>query len=134
MKIRFKMFGAICAALAFTISADAQQPEKVKLKAGLIPVLEHSKLIIARDKGLFAQEGLEVELVEFANSADGMTALRGGKTDAGSVGVTAPLVHIAKGAESIRIIGGLGGEGSAVVVKPELAAKISDLKGVDAQV
>jgi len=130
MKIDLKAFGALCAALAFALPADAQQTEKINLKAGIIPVPEHTKLIIARDKGLFAQEGLNVELVEFANSADGMTALRGGKTDAGSVGVTAPLVHISKGAGDIRIIGGLGGEGSAVVVKPALAAKISDLKGL----
>jgi NitT/TauT family transport system substrate-binding protein len=121
--------------LAFAIAASAllvhaQQPEKTHLKVGIIPVPEHSKLIVARDKGFFAQEGLDVELVEFANSADGLSALRGGKTDAGSVGVTAPLVHIAKGAKNIRIIGGLGGEGSAVVVREGLAAKINNLAGL----
>jgi len=125
-----KTLGAFCAAAALVAPADAQQAEKTKLKVGIIPVPEHSKLIIARDKGFFSQEGLDVELVEFANSADGISALRGGKTDAGSVGVTAPLVHIAKGAEDIRIIGGLGGEGSAVVTSAALASKISDLKGL----
>jgi NitT/TauT family transport system substrate-binding protein len=118
---------AVFAALA----GSAEKP-KVSFKVGIIPVPEHSKLIIARDKGFFAEEGLDVELVEFQNSADGITALRGGKTDIGSVGVTAPLVHISKGADSIRIIGGLGGNGSAIVAGPDFAAKyksLADLKG-----
>ena len=120
----------LLAILALPLAALAQQAAKVQLKAGIIPVPEHTKLILARDQGFFAREGLEVELVEFANSADGISALRGGKTDAGSVGVTAPLVHIAKGAENIRIIGGLGGEGSAVVVRADSLAKIGNLKGL----
>ena len=120
----------LAAALAAPAFLSAQTAEKVHLKAGIIPVPEHSKLIIARDKGFFAEEGLEVELVEFANSADGIAALRASKNDAGSVGVTAPLVHISKGAENLRIIGGLGGEGSAVVVRAETAAKVTDLKGL----
>jgi len=120
----------VLAAVAGVSLAAVAQDGRTKLKVGLIPVPEHSKLVVAHDQGFFAQEGLEVELVEFANSADGMSALRGGKTDAGSVGVTAPLVHIAKGAENIRLIGGLGGEGSAVVSKPELAARLADVKGL----
>ena len=100
------------------------------MKVGIIPVPEHAKLIIARDQGFFATQGLDVELVEFANSADGITALRAGKTDAGSVGVTAPLVHISKGAKNIKIIGGLGGEGSAVVVRADQLDKVGSLKGL----
>jgi NitT/TauT family transport system substrate-binding protein len=129
--MKHRIFNAVpLIALGFSVLATAQQPEKIHLKAGLIPVPEHSKLIIARDKGFFAQDGLDVELIEFANSADGIAALRGGKIDAGSVGITAPLVHISKGAENIRLIGGLGGEGSAVVVRADLAAKINNLAGL----
>jgi len=116
--------------LTHLFHGQAFAADATKLKVGIIPVPEHAKLIVARDKGFFAQEGLEVELVEFANSADGITALRAGKTDAGSVGVTAPLVHIAKGAKNIKIIGGLGGEGSAVVVPADQLAKIGSLKGL----
>ncbi len=133
MSSRWKRFvlPVVAAGMFWAASSTCiQAGELTKLKAGIIPVPEHTKLIIARDKGLFAKEGLEVELIEFDNSADGMTALRAGKTDAGSVGVTAPLVHISKGAENIRIIGGLGGEGSAVVVRVDQAEKIGDLKGL----
>ena len=118
------------ATLTLGLVANAQVPGRVHLKAGIIPVPEDSKLIIARDKGFFAQEGLDVELVEFANSADGMSALRAQKIDTGSVGVTAPLVHISKGGENIRIIGGIGGEGSAVVVRADQLARIGGLKGL----
>ena len=116
------IFGAGSSLLA----EEAQKPQKLKI--GIIPVPEHSKLIVAKEQGFFAKEGLDVELVEFANSADGMTALRAGQTDAASVGVTAPLVHIAKGADNIRIIGGLGGEGSAIITRPELEKKTAQLK------
>ncbi|XHR30468.1 MAG: ABC transporter substrate-binding protein [Chthoniobacteraceae bacterium] len=123
---------AIAALTAFSVAAPlrAEPSQKVHLNVGIIPVPEHSKLIIARDKGYFTQEGLDVQLVEFANSADGLTALRARKNDAGSVGTTAPLVHISKGAEDIRIIGGLGGEGSAVVVRADDLEKIKDIKGL----
>jgi NitT/TauT family transport system substrate-binding protein len=129
----FKYAVGVLTALTLSGPLCAQQAEKVHLNVGIIPVPEHSKLLIARDNGYFAQEGLDVTLVEFANSADGLNALRGGKNDSGSVGTTAPLVHISKGAENIRIIGGLGGEGSAVVIRSEDAAKIrniGDLKGL----
>ncbi len=133
MKISATILNLVAAGLllaGLTAQSLAESSAKIHLTAGLIPVPEHAKLIIARDKGFFSKEGLDVELIEFSNSADGMTALRAGKTDAGSVGVTAPLVHIAKGAKNIRIIGGLGGEGSAVVVRADQLAKIGNLKGL----
>jgi NitT/TauT family transport system substrate-binding protein len=115
-----------------TMGAWAEETPRTALKVGIIPVPEHAKLIIAREKGFFASEGLDVELVEFQNSADGITALRAGKIDVGSVGVTAPLVHISKGADNIRLIGGLGGNGSAIVANADFAARfkgLADLKG-----
>lgn len=103
----------------------------VKLKVGYLPVTGHAKFFIAKEEGLFKQEGLDVELVEFANSADGLAALRAGKLDLGAFGTTAPLVHIAKGAD-IRIIGGVMGEDAAIITTPEAAKTIRtipDLKG-----
>jgi len=69
--------------------------------------------------------------VEFANSADGLAALRAGKLDLGAFGTTAPLVHISKGAD-IRIIGGVMGEDAAIFTTAENAKtikSIADLKG-----
>jgi NitT/TauT family transport system substrate-binding protein len=105
--------------------------EKVKLRIGHLPVTGHAKFFIAQEEGFFAAEGLDIELVEFANSADGFSALRGGKLDLGAFGTTAPLLHVSKGAD-IRIIGGIMGEDASLFATPETAASIksiADLKG-----
>ncbi|MFT3828143.1 MAG: ABC transporter substrate-binding protein [Opitutaceae bacterium] len=117
----------LAAALPLTLSAQ----EKTVLRVGHLPVTGHAKFFIAQEEGFFAQEGLQVELVEFANSADGLAALRAGKLDVGSFGTTAPLVHISKGAD-IRIIGGVMGEDASLITTPEIAPSIksiADLKG-----
>lgn len=99
------------------------------LRVGYLPVTGHAKFFIAQEEGFFKDEGLNVQLIEFANSADGLAALRADKLDLGAFGTTAPLVHIAKGAD-ISIIGGVMGEDAAIVVRPESVIKsITDLKG-----
>ena len=109
------------------VTAVAGEP----LKVGYLPVTGHAKFFIAKEQGLFAQEGLDVELIEFINSADGLNALVAGKLDIGAFGTTAPLAHIAKGAD-LKIIGGIMGGDASIVTTPETAAKmhaIADLKG-----
>jgi len=57
--------------------------------------------------------------------------LRAGKLDLGAFGTTAPLVHIAKGA-NLRIIGGVMGEDTALVTTAANASgvkSVRDLKG-----
>ena len=103
----------------------------VKIKVGHLLVPGQAKIFIAKELGYFAEEGLDVELVEFTNSADGLSALRAGKLDFGTFGATAPLFHIGKGAD-IRIIGGIHNEDAALIATPEKAAQIktvADLKG-----
>jgi NitT/TauT family transport system substrate-binding protein len=136
MRLYFRLFGyRQLATLAFamqiaraTLAADASL---VQLKVGHLPVPGHAKFFIAKEEGFFKAEGLDVELVEFANSADGLAALRAGKLDLGAFGTTAPLVHIAKGAD-IRIIGGVMGEDASIFTTAENAKTIktiADLKG-----
>jgi NitT/TauT family transport system substrate-binding protein len=111
--------------------AQAAQTNLTALKVGHLPVTGHAKFFVAKEEGFFKDEGLDVELVEFANSADGLAALRAGKLDLGAFGTTAPLVHISKGAD-IRIIGGVMGEDAAITVTAENAKtikSIADLKG-----
>jgi len=129
---RHKLLGclklaAVAVGIHFALGAQAEEP----IKVGYLPVTGHAKFFIAKEEGFFKDEGLEVELNEFANSADGLAALRAGKLDLGAFGTTAPLVHISKGAD-IRIIGGVMGEDAAIVTTPENAASvksITDLKG-----
>ncbi|MGL5630784.1 MAG: ABC transporter substrate-binding protein [Azovibrio sp.] len=97
------------------------------LKVGYLPVTGHGKFFVAKEQGFFAQEGLDVELIEFQNSADGLNAIIAGKLDTGAFGTVAPIAHASKGAK-IKIIGGIMGEDAAIITKPENAAALSDLK------
>jgi len=134
MSINFRKattFLAAIGALSVAWVAYGQEQAKTKLTVGYLPVTGHAKFFVAKDEGFFEKEGLDVELAEFANSADGLAALRAGKLDIGAFGTTAPLVHVAKGGD-IRIIGGVMGEDAALVTNEENASKIKtipDLKG-----
>jgi NitT/TauT family transport system substrate-binding protein len=101
------------------------------LKVGYLPVTGHGKFFVAKEQGFFAKEGLDVELIEFQNSADGLNAVVAGKLDIGAFGTTAPVAHIAKGAK-LKIIGGIMGGDAALIATPANASKIAgvaDLKG-----
>ncbi len=132
MKRSLKMVGT--AALLFWSAFFLRTPLASALdhvKVGHLPVTGHAKFFIAKEYGIFAREGIDAELIEFINSADGLNALRAGKLDVAAFGTTAPLVHIAQGAD-LRIIAGIMGEDAAIVVTPDNASsikKISDLKG-----
>jgi NitT/TauT family transport system substrate-binding protein len=136
MKINSQLFGhrklaGLAVALQIAGAALAADTNLITIKVGHLPVPGHAKFFVAKEEGFFQEEGLNVELVEFANSADGLAALRAGKLDLGAFGTTAPLVHIAKGAD-IRIIGGVMGEDAAIITTAENAKTlktIADLKG-----
>lgn len=137
MKLPTRLFsflglaGAILVAAPARATDEAPAPARVSLKVGHLLVPGQAKIFIAKELGYFAEQGLDVELVEFANSADGLAALRAGKLDFGTFGATAPLFHIGKGAD-IRIVGGVHNEDAALIATPEKAAQIksvADLKG-----
>jgi NitT/TauT family transport system substrate-binding protein len=101
--------------------------ELSKLKVGYLPTSGHLLYFVAKEKGFFQQEGLDVELFRFTNSGEGLNAIKSGKLDAGSFGTSAPLAFIAKGAD-FTIFGGQMGEGHGLVAKPEKAERFKDLK------
>ncbi len=107
------------------VAADA-------LRLGYLPSTGHAKFFIAKEQDFFGQEGLDVQMVEFINSADGLNAILAGKIDLGAFGTTGPLVHIARGSP-LKIIGGIAGEDASLIARPELAGRIrqiTDLQGL----
>jgi NitT/TauT family transport system substrate-binding protein len=101
------------------------------IRVGYLPVTGHAKFFIAKEQGFFNREGLDVELIEFQNSADGLNAVVAGKLDIGAFGTTAPLVHYAKGAP-LKVIGGIMGEDAAIITTAataETVKSVADLKG-----
>lgn len=95
------------------------------LKIGYLPTTGHALVFIAKEQGFFEQQGLNVELFQFQNSADGINAIIAGKTDTGGFGPT-PLIYAAKGSP-VTVIGGLMGEGAGVIALPEKAGQYKDL-------
>ena len=127
----YKLLRTLVFALPLLAAGLLQAADLTPVKVGHLLVPGQGKIFIAQDLGYFAEQGLKVELVEFQNSADGLSALRAGKLDFAVFGATAPLFHIAKGAD-IRIVGGIHNEDAALVTTAANAAAIknvADLKG-----
>lgn len=123
------LIGALCASL--TIAGSIGNAIADTIKVGYLPVTGHAKFFVAKEQGLFAKEGLDVELIEFQNSADGLNAVVAGKLDVGAFGTTAPIAHLAKGA-NIKIIGGIMGGDASIITTAANAPKVTkvgDLKG-----
>src|SRR5947209_17400083 len=55
--------------------------EKTNLTVGAVPVADEAGLYIAKDEGLFAQEGLHVTIKSIISSADATTGQNSGKYD-----------------------------------------------------
>ena len=116
----------ITAALLLIFSAGiAGAKDLPKLKVGHVAEPAHGLYYVAKDKGYFKEEGVDVELYQFGSAAEGINALNAGKLDVGTFGTTAPLVFITKGAD-FTFIGGMMIGGQALVVKPE---RLAEFKG-----
>ena len=81
-----KIWKLLAAAAAFAISAgaaNAQAPEKPKLVLGVggKALLYYLPLTIAERKGFFKEQGLDVEIQDFAGGARSLQALIGGSLD-----------------------------------------------------
>ena len=114
-------------ALMSTFSLAASQEAGKEVRLGYLPTSGHALTFVAKEQGYFAEQGLDVQLSQFPNSADGYNALTAGKLDIIAMGSTAPAVYIAKGID-LKYIGGLMGEGAAVIALPERADELSVIK------
>ena len=108
---------------------SAGTDKKTDFKIGYLASTGHILYFIAQEKGYFAEEGLNSELVLFNNSGEGITAVANGKLDVGAFGSSAPMVYMSKGSP-ITIFAGQMSMGHALVAKPEKAAELADLKNL----
>jgi len=118
--------GAIISLLAASYGGAADRELK-RFNVGYLASTGHAMYFIAKEKGYFEQEGLDVQLFLFTNSGEGMNAITSGKLDAGTFGTAPPLLFISKGVD-ITIFGGQMSEGHGLVAKPEKAEQFKDLK------
>ena len=84
----------------------AEQNKKYSLSVGYLKANGAPLADIAIHEGFFEKENLDVEMVPFNASTDGVNALQSNKIDVGlTFGTTTPLAFIAQGAD-LDIIGG----------------------------
>ena len=73
------------------------------LTFGILPVVDTLPLHVAREKGLFAQEGLDVELVAFQSALERDAALQSGKLD-GYFGDLLNTILLISGSQRLGIV------------------------------
>lgn len=110
-----------------TGNSDKAVPGKMdKVNVGYLASPEHLLYFVAKERGFFAEEGIDAELFLFTNSAEGLNATIAGKLDVGSFGVSAPLAFTAKGADVV-VIGGQNSGACALVCAPERYEELKDI-------
>ena len=106
-------------------ASSGTQTQLKSLNVGYLPNNGHALIFIAKEKGYFEKEGLDVNLLQFQNSAEGTNAIIAKKVDVGGFGLT-PLIFVSKGANE-TIIGGLDGDAAGLVVTADKADQYKNL-------
>lgn len=78
MKIKSAMTALVAAGLLWSAGAASAAD---KVRAGILKMSALTDLWVAREAGIFAKNGLDVELVEFRNGNEAIAAHRGGSVD-----------------------------------------------------
>lgn len=112
------------------VSGMVNAADLPKLRVGYVAEPAHGLYYVAKDKGYFKEEGVNVDLFQFGSAAEGVNALNANKLDVGTFGTTAPLVFITKGAD-LTFFGGMMIGGQALITKPE---RLNEFKGKEPSV
>ena len=105
----------------------------VKVKGGSQVSGSEVALFLAKEKGYFKEQGIEVENVRFASASEVVPALATGQLDVGGVGVNAATLNAVGRDAGIKLVADKGsdqpGRGwMALVVRKDLADQIKDYK------
>ncbi len=99
------------------------------VKIGYLPSDHDAALFVADQQGLYEEKNISVELVQFNNGGDLMTAMASGDVDVGYVGISPVLSSVAAGVPA-KVISAAQVEGSGIVVTDDSGISSgSDLAG-----
>jgi NitT/TauT family transport system substrate-binding protein len=127
-----KTIGIIIAIAVILIAALAlfnsfnQDTETVHI--GYLPSDHDAALFVADASGMYSDAGITVELHEYNNGGDLMSAMASGDLDVGYVGIAPVVSSISKGVP-VKIVAGAQNEGSGLVAHDSSITSIKDLKG-----
>mgnify|MGYP001484248576 FL=1 len=94
---RFIATLVMLAALSLPVAAAP-----VKLKVGLMPAVDAAPMLLAAERGYFAAEGVEVELIVFPSANERQVALQTGAVD-GTITDLVAFVYNVQGGFDLRI-------------------------------
>jgi len=101
MKYALSFFLALGLSLQSIVSmgAEGRQAEPVILKLAILPYLSYAPFFISQEEGYFAEQGIQIDVIKFANSPDAVPALAQGQLDvAGGLMTVGMLNAMAHGA------------------------------------
>lgn len=133
-KLGFVAAVASAALLALTVGASAQD-KPIPLKVGTLKQGSLTNVWAAKQAGLFAKNGLDVELIEFRNGNEAIAAQRGGNVDLVLTIPGTAMVARERGFDLLLVIGNENSQaqapdtGSIVVRKDSSIQSLKDLKG-----
>ena len=105
LKSRRSFVAASIAALAMPLGARAQ-PKPANVRLAIIPVTNYTPLTVARDKGWFAEEGLNVTWSPVAQGAVAVEAVYGGSVEFGGSSIFEPMVARGNGLDLMLAVPG----------------------------
>lgn len=112
-----------------TTAASTQKTEKVRIALDYSPNVNYLGIYTAIEKGYFADQGIEAEIVPFANTP-AETLIKSGKTD---LGITYPpdvVINRSQGLKYKAVAALVAGNSTALAVKADAkATRPADLDG-----
>ena len=91
------------AAVVAPFAAPAQTPAPATLRLAVIPVANFTPLVVARDKGFFTEENLNVTWTTVAQGAIAVEAVYGGSAEIGGSAIFEPIVARSNGLDIMFI-------------------------------
>ena len=98
------------------------------VKIGYLPTDHDAALFVANATGMYKDAGMNVELYEYNNGGDLMSAMVSGDLDVGYVGIT-PVINSMSKEMHKKIVAGVQNEGSGLLSHSSSIKSITDLKG-----
>jgi NitT/TauT family transport system substrate-binding protein len=132
---RRTLIGSLAAATLATPALAQRQPEKPKVVLGVggRTLLYYLPLAIADRRGFFREQGLEVEINDFAGGARSLQALVGGSVDV-VAGAYEHTIRMQARAQDIRAVVEMGRfPGIVIAARKEVAARVksaADFRGL----
>ena len=124
---------AMSALLAGCGSRQAEKKELQGLAVGVMPDIDSVPIIIAQEKGYFAEEGLKVDIQKFKSAMDRDAALQSGNLD-GAVSDMLAVAFAKSGGFDVKVTAFTDGNYRLIAGKEEQAAAPQDLAGKDVAV